>query len=147
MEPPSAVDTARGEPRPPPCALSAPVLSHAAPSVPVPRHGGSRVCVRARGEAAQDSSLSTPGLTKEKLRNRFWSMLLMSRRSAEDSRGRSLRNSLSKLLQSLGDFWAGVGGGEEGRDSAAGPSPRRRSPRPGPGDPLNRALTEGRAGS
>lgn len=147
MEPPSAADTAGEEPRPPPCALSAPVLSHAAPSVPVPRHGGSRVCVRARGEAAQDSSLSTPGLTKEKLRNRFWSMLLMSRRSAEDSRGRSLRNSLSKLLQSLGDFWAGVGGGKRGETQPPGRLRDGSHPGRALGDPLNRALTEGRAGS
>lgn len=103
--------------------------------------------MRARGEAAQDSSLSTPGLTKEKLRNRFWSMLLMSRRSAEDSRGRSLRNSLSKLLQSLGDFWAGVGGGKRGETQPPGRLRVGGHPGRALGDPLNRALTEGRAGS
>ncbi|KAG7225542.1 hypothetical protein INR49_004948 [Caranx melampygus] len=44
-----------------------------------------------------------PGLTKEKFLNIVWSTLLMSVRSAHDSRGFSLMNSLSKLLQSLGD--------------------------------------------
>lgn len=81
------------------------------PSAPFP---GEAAGARVRA-ATQDSSLSTPGLTKEKLRNRFWSMLLSSLRSVEDSRGRSLRNSLSKLLQSLGDFWAGGAGGTGGK--------------------------------
>lgn len=44
-----------------------------------------------------------PGLTKEKFLNMVWSTLLMSVRSAHDSRGFSFINSLSKLLQSLGD--------------------------------------------
>lgn len=48
-----------------------------------------------------------PGLTKEKFLNIVWSTLLMSVRSAQDSRGFSLMNSLSKLLQSLGDDFEG----------------------------------------
>lgn len=48
-----------------------------------------------------------PGLTKEKFLNIVWSTLLMSVRSAHDSRGFSLMNSLSKLLQSLGDVYKG----------------------------------------
>lgn len=52
--------------------------------------------------------VSIPGLMKEKFLNMFWSMLLISALSANDSRGFSLRNSLSKLLQSKGDFWATV---------------------------------------
>lgn len=46
-----------------------------------------------------------PGLIKEKFLNIVWSTLLMRVRSAQDSRGFSLMNSLSKLLQSLGDFY------------------------------------------
>lgn len=46
-----------------------------------------------------------PGLTKEKFLNIVWSTLLMSVRSAHDSLGFSLINSLSKLLQSLGEVW------------------------------------------
>lgn len=102
-----------------------------APPSQLPERRQAPACVRACGEAAQDSSLSTPGLTKEKLLNKFWSMLLMSLRSVEDSRGRSLRNSLSKLLQSHGDFWARVwwgAGKKEGRGSATGPSLRLRLP-------------------
>lgn len=52
-----------------------------------------------------------PGLTKEKFLNIVWSTLLMSVRSAHDSRGFSLINSLSKLLQSLGDVCKGGGQG------------------------------------
>lgn len=48
-----------------------------------------------------------PGLTKEKFLNIVWSTLLMSAPSAYDSRGFSLINSLSKLLQSLGDACKG----------------------------------------
>lgn len=55
---------------------------------------------------------------KEKFLNMFWSILLISALSANDSRGFSFKNSLSKLLQSYGDFLIrveGGGGGEEGK--------------------------------
>lgn len=48
-----------------------------------------------------------PGLTNEKFLNIVWSTLLMSVPSAYDSRGFSLINSLSKLLQSLGEVCKG----------------------------------------
>lgn len=48
---------------------------------------------------------SSLGLTKEKPANAAWSMESMSILSPWDNRGFSFRNSLSKLLQSLGDFW------------------------------------------
>lgn len=60
------------------------------------------------GEVQEQMKVSIPGLMKEKFLNMFWSMLLISALSANDSRGFSLRNSLSKLLQSKGDFWATV---------------------------------------
>lgn len=47
---------------------------------------------------------SSLGLMKEKPANAAWSMESMRFLSAWDSRGFSLRNSRSKLLQSLGDF-------------------------------------------
>lgn len=61
---------------------------------------GSRLLV-AFGQRAAMRAI--PGFTKEKFLNIVWSTLLMSVRSAHDSRGFSLMNSLSKLLQSLGD--------------------------------------------
>lgn len=61
-----------------------------------------------RGEVQEQTKVSIPGLMKEKFLNMFWSMLLMSALSANDSRGFSLRNSLSKLLQSYGDFLVAV---------------------------------------
>lgn len=66
------------------------------------------VCALACAGAAQDTRASMPGLTKEKFRNMFWSMLLISALSAKDSQGFSLKNSLSKLLQSHGDFFGRV---------------------------------------
>lgn len=54
--------------------------------------GGQRAAIR-----------TMPGLTKEKFLNIVWSTLLISVRSAHDSLGFSLINSLSKLLQSLGE--------------------------------------------
>lgn len=54
---------------------------------------------------SQENIFSILGFTKEKLLNIFWSMLLISALSAQDSLGFSFRNSLSKLLQSLGDFF------------------------------------------
>lgn len=59
---------------------------------------------RVSGEEIQDINLSIPGLMKEKFLNIFWSILLMRVLSANDSRGFSFKNSLSKLLQSYGDF-------------------------------------------
>lgn len=50
---------------------------------------------------------SSLGFTKEKPANAAWSMESMSIFSPWDSRGFSFKNSLSKLLQSLGDFWEG----------------------------------------
>lgn len=47
---------------------------------------------------------SSLGLTKEKPENAAWSMESMRFLSAWERRGFSLRNSRSKLLQSLGDF-------------------------------------------
>lgn len=68
-----------------------------------------------RGKS-QDINLSIPGFMKEKFLNMFWSMLLISALSANDSRGFSFKNSLSKLLQSYGDFLTRVlGRGEKKR--------------------------------
>lgn len=53
---------------------------------------------------------SSLGLMKEKPANAVWSIESMSILSPCDSRGFSFRNSLSKLLQSLGDFWEGKAG-------------------------------------
>lgn len=71
-----------------------------------PVHRGKRANPPER--RGQDISFSIPGFMKEKFRNMFWSMLLISALSANDSRGFSFRNSLSKLLQSYGDFWIRV---------------------------------------
>ena len=71
-----------------------------------PVHRGKRANPLER--RGQDISFSIPGFMKEKFRNMFWSMLLISALSANDSRGFSFRNSLSKLLQSYGDFWIRV---------------------------------------
>lgn len=68
------------------------------------------------GEVVQDINLSIPGLMKEKFLNIFWSILLMRALSANDSRGFSFKNSLSKLLQSYGDFLIRVGGREEQKE-------------------------------
>lgn len=74
--------------------------------LPDPVHRGKRANPLER--RGQDISFSIPGFMKEKFRNMFWSMLLISALSANDSRGFSFRNSLSKLLQSYGDFWIRV---------------------------------------
>lgn len=50
---------------------------------------------------------SSLGLTKEKPANADWSMESMRFLSAWERRGFSLRNSRSKLLQSLADFCGG----------------------------------------
>lgn len=70
---------------------------------------GKFLCVS--GEANQDMSLSISGLMKEKFLNMFWSILLISALSASNRRGFSFEISLSKLLQSYGDFTLGWKGG------------------------------------
>lgn len=75
---------------------------------PVPREKANPFWSGEEGEVQEQTKVSIPGLMKEKFLNMFWSMLLMSALSANDSRGFSLRNSLSKLLQSYGDFLVAV---------------------------------------
>lgn len=64
-------------------------------------------CLDSRAASQRALMRVIPGFTKEKFLNMVWSTLLMSVRSAHDSRGFSLMNSLSKLLQSLGDDCVG----------------------------------------